>query len=382
MAPEIETLSRLVAANTISDQPLRELAAYVARRCEDLGFRIEYFDDPDDVGKTNVIATAGPERDGEGLVLSGHMDVVPVAGQDWSSDPFVLTERGGKLHGRGSADMKGFIACTLEALGRLDLAQLRQPLVLAWTHDEEIGCVGSRKLVAALKTQDRALPRECLIGEPTDFRMLRMHPGHVGMRIRTTGLSAHSSMPDLGASAFKAMTRVLSMLEQLEQELISEANPEFMGMLERNWVTMNPATLQGGAAINIVPDACALELGYRPLPGDDPLQLFRRIEARLAELELPTRTGACAELIRVTPSMLTAEGTPLQGLLSPHACSHQTAAASFATDGGNLAALGMDCLVFGPGSIDVAHKPDEYVGVADLLRGTDMVEAVVRARCL
>ena len=373
MSEVVATLARLVAEPTISNRPLLELAGFMAQRAEDAGFRVELFEDEQDAGKVNVVASAGPQE-GEGLILSGHMDVVPVEGQDWSSDPFRLDEREGRLYGRGSSDMKAFLAASVEGLDRLDLSKLRRELVLVWTHDEEIGCVGSRKLVKRLAKEGRPLPSECWIGEPTDFRILRMHPGHVALKIVTSGRSAHSSKPDLGKSAIKEMRRVLELVEQVEAEQMRHRRLE--AFLDRPYTTMNAAQIRGGVAVNMVPDRCELTVGYRPLPGDDPLEVFRILEERVRNLD------ADAELLRVTPSMLTEEGCPLQGLLEGHACSKETSAASFATDGGNLEELGISSLIFGPGSIDVAHAPDEYVERSALESAVGMVEQVVRARCM
>lgn len=375
-SPEIETLARLIAWPTISNRPVRELAAYVAERCERMGFRVELFEDDEDKGKANVVCSAGPVGE-DGLILSGHMDVVPVEGQQWSSDPFRLTERDGRLYGRGTSDMKGFIAASLEALEAVDVSALRRELVLIWTHDEEVGCHGSAKLVRRLG--DRPLPREALIGEPTDFHIFRMHPGHVTVRLSTQGAAAHSSKPDLGASAIKAMGRVLAMLEDLEEELRRRARPDFP--LERPYVTMNAGVLHGGQAVNIVPDQCELLFGYRPLPGDPDLDVAELVGARLAELKLPAGTSASLEVLRRTPAMLSPEGLPLQGLLTPHACSPHTAASAFATDGGNFEKIGIRSLIFGPGSIDVAHRADEYVDALALHRAVGVVERVVRDRC-
>ncbi|MCB9792186.1 MAG: acetylornithine deacetylase, partial [Alphaproteobacteria bacterium] len=350
----------------------------LAQRFEDLGFRVERFVSGEP-GKVNLVCSAGPEGT-DGLILSGHLDVVPTDGQAWTSDPFTLTPRGDRLVGRGSSDMKGFVAASLEALRRIDLSKLQRELVLIWTADEEVGCLGSAKLAEHLAADGRPLPTECWIGEPSDFRIMRMHPGHVGVRIATFGEAAHSSKPDLGASALKAMTRVMVMLEELEAQLRQQRRYE--DMLERPWTTMNMGTIRGGQAVNIVPDACELVVGYRPLPGEDSRAVFEEIEGRLAALKLPEGTRVSAEITRATPSLFTPEGTPLQGLIAPHACSQETCAASFATDGGNLAHLGIRTLVFGPGSIDVAHKADEYVSAPALIRAVDIVEDIVRGRCL
>jgi acetylornithine deacetylase len=365
-SPLVDDLARLVAFPSVSNRPLADLAAYLAHRFEDLGFRIERFDDPAQSGKCSLIATAGPSRgDGSGLVLSGHMDVVPTEGQPWSSDPFVLTERGGNLYGRGSADMKGFFACTLQALERVRTAELKRELVLAWTHDEEVGCLGSAQLAQHLVS--RTLPRACLIGEPTDFRILRMHPGHVGVSIAITGKAAHSSRPHLGVNAIEAAADVIGAIREIAREL----GPD---------VPVNVARIEGGGAINIVPDRCVIHLGYRPPPGMPADEVFRRIDARLADFS--SNAPVEAKLLRVTPSMLTREGTPLEHLLAEMADEPGTGMAPFATDGGNLAKLGLEPLVFGPGSIEVAHKADEHVGIAALERGVDMVERVIRSTCL
>jgi acetylornithine deacetylase len=302
------------------------------------------------------------------------MDVVPEDGQPWTSDPFVLTRRGDRLHARGACDMKAFLAATCEAFDRIGTASLRREVVLAWTHDEEVGCLGSR----ALKDQlgERPVPGLALIGEPTSFRMLRMHPGHAAARLTISGQAAHSSKPDLGRNAIRDAVRVVDALDALAEEWRRDVR--FTELLERPFVVMNVATIRGGAAINIVPDRCVVEVGFRPLPGMSPEELF----AALAERAVAAAPGRVeAELLRVTPAMLTPEGTALEDLLRPHASDPRLGAASFATDGGNLERLGIRTLVFGPGSIDVAHQADEYVPVDELHRAVDVVERVVAARC-
>ena len=369
--PVTDTLGRLIGFPTVSNRPITELAAYVAERHEGQGFRVELFEDPSDATKVNVVASAGPADVEGGLMLSGHMDVVPTEGQPWTSDPFVLTERGDRLLGRGTSDMKGFIAATIEALDRMDVRGLSQPLVLVWTHDEEVGCVGAQKLVPRLR--GRPLPKQCLIGEPTDFQIFRMHPGHVAVRVETRGVSAHSSKPDLGRNALKSMATLIGRLNELEEELKTEQ--ALHDFLDRPYTTFNLAQIAGGSAINLVPDRVTLDLGYRPLPGDDPMAVFRRIEDRMKDLD------ASASVLRMTRAMLTPDGTPLQHLCAAHAVHDRPLAASFATDGGALADLGIESIIFGPGSIDVAHAPDEYVETDALHRAVDVVEAMVRDVC-
>ncbi len=366
MSSVVDTLARLVASPTVSHRPLTELAAFVAERCEAAGFTVERFVAPGE-GKLNLVCSRGP-RGTDGLVLSGHMDVVPVEGQPWSSDPFRLTARGSRLVGRGSADMKGFIAATLHAIEALP--RLERELVLVWTCDEEVGCLGSRALVQELA--GRPLPSACLIGEPTSFRILRMHPGHTAVRVVTTGRAAHSSKPDLGENAIRKAARVIDRLDQLAEDW--KRDVRFADLLDRPFVVMNVASIQGGTAVNIVPDRCTLEVGFRALPGMDEAGLVQVMRERLEGL-------ATVELMRGTPAMLTPSGTALEALLQPHASAPEVGAAAFATDGGNLCKLGMDPLVFGPGSIDVAHKADEWVDEGELYRTIPVLQELIARRC-
>ena len=374
MQGPVEHLHTLVAMDTTSHRPVTALSAYVAERLESMGFRIERFGTAD---KHNLVASIGPAHT-DGLVLSGHMDVVPTEGQPWSTDPFAVSEKDGKLFGRGTADMKGFLACTLTALQRLDLSKIKRELVLIWTHDEEVGCLGSAHLTETLLAEGRPLPTACVIGEPTSFEVLRMHPGHVATELVFQGAAAHSSRPDMGQNAIEAAADAIVAIRALARELESERH--FEGHFERPWVALNTATISGGNAINIVPDQCTVRVGYRPLPGIDPLDVHHRITACI---QTPTNGAtASSRVLRMTPAMLTTEDSSTMRLLAPHAAHSHQGAATFATDGGNLARLGMEPLIFGPGSIDVAHQADEYIPLADLHRGVDVVQALIRDRCL
>lgn len=372
MSPVEELLERLVAYPTISSKPVDGIAAHLAERLEAVGMRVERLDAPEP-GKCNLVASAGPAGT-DGIVLSGHMDVVPVEGQPWTSDPFRLARRGDRLVGRGSCDMKAFLAATVAALARTPPKDLKRELVLVFTHDEEVGCLGSRWLADHFLAEGRPVPSLALIGEPTSFRMLRMHPGHVAARIICAGQAAHSSKPDLGRNAIRLAGRVIDALDALAERWRHDVR--FPDLLERPFVVMNVATIQGGSAVNIVPDRCVIEVGFRPLPGMSPEALFAEIRDVVEPLGAVT-----AELVRVTPAMLTPPGTPLEAILRPYATAPDTAAASFATDGGNFERMGIRTLVFGPGSIDVAHKADEYVPVDELHRAVDVVDEVVARRC-
>jgi acetylornithine deacetylase len=378
MTPDlVSDLSRLIAFPTVSNQPVDELCAYVARRLEGLGFAVELVPCPHEARKYNLVATMGPPGT-DGLVLSGHLDVVPTEGQPWTSDPFELTERGGRLYGRGTADMKGFLAVVLKALHGMPLSKLKRELVLIWTHDEEVGCVGSGHLAESMKDRDVPLPRACLIGEPTDFHVFRMHPGHVRFEIEVKGEAAHSSRPQLGRNAIETAADAVVLMRQLARQLRRELVPDLP--IADPWVPLNVGLIQGGSAVNIVPDTCKVTVGYRPLPGMEALAVFERARAMIAAELSTSDCDITLTSGTVTPAMLTPDHTGLAHLLCPHATPGPQAA-PFATDGGNLAKLGMQPLVFGPGSIDVAHKADEYVEFQALQRAVGIVRDVIHQRC-
>lgn len=369
-----EDLTRLVAAPTVSGRPTTEILAFLAERHEAAGARVERFEV--DADRANLVATFGPES-GDGLVISGHVDVVPVDGQPWTQDPFRLREVDGRFIGRGTADMKGFVASVLAGLRLVNTRALQRPLVLVWTCEEEVGCVGAGRLVETWPS-NRPLPSACWIGEPTGFVPMRMHSGHVAVHVTVVGEAAHTSRPHLGRNAIHTAAEVVRVARALALEL--EAEPASGLPMETPWVPLVVARIHGGTAVNVVPDRCTVDLGYRPLPGTDPLAVFHRLRARLAEALGPAMVDVHAHLGTVTPALLTPPHTALGELLAPLAA-RGPEVAPFATDGGQLARLGTQPIVFGPGSIDVAHKADEHVEGAALDRTVALVADVVRARC-
>lgn len=375
-----ETLRRLVAWPTISADSVLDCAAFLAQRAEDAGLRVtRYAAGP---GKVNVVARGGPEGVG-GLLLSGHMDVVPVEGQAWTSDPFTLTERDGALYARGACDMKGFISAVDTALLDLDAADLQQELCLVWTCDEEVGCQGAMKLVDQLEAEGGALPKAAVIGEPTDFRIVRMHPGHCSWRVVVHGKAAHSSRPSLGASAIEGAARVVLALEALAETW--RADRAFEAELPTPHAILSIGTIQGGTAINIVPDRCELLVGVRQLPGQSVADVGAALQARIDEVAAalaPRGLQLSLEPLQTAPALHTPADCGHLHLLQPWASYPTPTGVPFATDGGPLAALGVETLVFGPGSIDVAHRADEHVPLSDLVRTVDVVRDLVRRRCL
>jgi len=379
-SPVEQTLARLVSWDTVSHRPLDAMAGWLADRAEAAGMSVERFES--EPGKVNVVATAGPDTAG-GLGLSGHMDVVPVDGQDWTTDPFRLTSRDGRLLGRGTCDMKGFIAASVEALATMNLSKLRRPLVLVWTHDEEVGCQGSAHLVAKMKALGRTLPKAMIVGEPTGFQVANIHPGHSSIRIACSGRPAHSSRPSLGLSAITLAAEVLGVLDGLAEDL--KQTRAFEDVLPSPFTVMNVARISGGEAINIVPAQCVIEVGFRPLPG----VRFGTIRASLMERLAPAIQRAryqggditVADIQR-SEGLCTAPDAGHAHLLHSHATTDDLIGVPFATDAGNLAELDCHPLIFGPGSIDVAHRADEWLDRSDLARTVDIVQDLVYRRCI
>jgi len=378
--PVLELLGRLIAYPTVSHRPVDAIAAELAERAETAGFRVTRYETSP--GKANVVARTGPVGT-DGIVLSGHMDVVPVDGQDWSSDPFELTRRDDEVYGRGTADMKGFIAAATTAMTQIDPSRLTREVVLVWTHDEEIGCRGSRALVDDWADAIAPLPSHTWIGEPTGLRICRMHPGHSTIEIHCTGRSAHSSRPSLGLNAIHLAQRVLATLEGLAAEWTR--HEQYADHLPSPFTVMNVGRIEGGSAVNIVPEHCVLTLGIRPLPGQDGEVLVSEIQHALEPVQQHARFqggDVSTSVVQHAPALFTPADTELEELLRAHAISPESTGAPFATDGGNLQELGTQCLVFGPGSIDVAHKPNEHIAIADLVHTVEIVRSVVHTRCI
>jgi acetylornithine deacetylase len=370
----IKILRDLISFDSVSKKPNEEIVDYLEKIAVCLGFSVHRIDSLDQPTRSNLLCIIGPDKEG-GLMLSGHMDVVPVIGQNWDSDPFCLTEKEQKLIGRGVADMKGFIAATCNALSKLSLTQLKKPLMLLWTYDEEVGCIGSAQAAPLLKNYLSYLPKAALIGEPTDFTALRMHSGHVTVRVSVKGKGAHSSNPDLGISAIKALNQSLNSLFVLEEELKQETS--FKEFFKRPFVTMNIGEIHGGTAVNIVPEEAYATIGFRPLPNTSIDEVLARIIDAVTKNQRDDRIHIAVNIEKVSPAMITRAGSKLEQILLPLAKNHGPCAAQYSTDGGNLRQSGIECVIFGPGSIDVAHQANEWINKEDLTQASDKIKTII-----
>jgi acetylornithine deacetylase len=373
-----ELLRRLIAFDSRSQVSNRGIADFVCDYVDAPGVRIVRNESADG-DKLNVVATRGPVRpDGSGLVLSGHMDTVPFGEPEWTTDPLVLTRRNDRYVGRGVCDMKGFLALAVEQFA-LAPPSLEHPLALVFTYDEELGTLGARHLVETWPASE-SLPRAAIIGEPTSLEVVRMHKGHLKLRIILLGRPGHSAYPASGKNAIEMAGAVIQALGELGREFEHEAPAEAAAFGEVRFATINPATITGGTALNVIPDRCTLEIGLRLLPGMTGAEVTERVRRAVERAVGPEAYRL--EPINESPAMATSEHAPIHGVLCELAGQNGSRAVSFTTDAGWLGRLGLDCLVFGPGSIRAAHKPDEWLPVAEFERAADLVAAVVRDLCL
>lgn len=372
-------LARLVAFDSTSHNSNLPIADFLCGYLDRPGVRIARNLSPGG-DKANVIAWAGPEPEGDrrGLVLSGHMDVVP-AGEGWTSDPFQLADRGDRYVARGACDMKGFLALAANLFVDVDAGRLRAPLALVFTYDEEVGTLGARHLLDSFP-EAAALPKSVVIGEPTSLRVARAHKGHVKVRVTFRGRNAHSAYPHLGVNAIEPAGRAIAALADLRRDLEREEAPHRELFPEVPFVPLNIGTVHGGTVINVVPDRCTVELGARPLPGSTSEPLLDRIRQTVREAAAPAEPEV--ELLSDSPSLLLDEASPIHRALCGLVGQSAGSSVSFATDAGWLQRLGMDCAIFGPGSIEVAHKPDEFVPKAEMETAHGLLEQLIPTFCI
>jgi acetylornithine deacetylase len=380
---DAEMLARLVGFDSTSRNSNLPIADFLCDYLDRPGVRIAR-NLSSDGGKTNVIAWVGPEpedpeRHRGGLVLSGHMDVVPADEEGWRHDPFSLADEGDRWTGRGSCDMKGFLALAANLAAEAKTERWRAPLALVFTYDEEVGTLGAKRLIESFPAAGR-LPRAAIIGEPTSLRVARTHKGHAKLRVTLHGTSAHSGYPHLGVNAIEPAGRVIVALATLRRELEAETAPNRDLFPEVPYVPLNVGTVHGGSAINVVPDRCVVEVGFRPLPGVTSEELVERVSRAARAAASPFEPTI--ELLSDSPPLLLDAASPIHRHLCGLVGQSADASVSFATDAGWLQRLGMDCAIFGPGSIEVAHKPNEFLPKDEFATARGLLERMVDHFCL
>ncbi len=363
-------LDPLIAFPTVSAASNLDLIAFARTHLDRIGARVEIHPDPTGQ-KANLWATLGPEGDG-GIVLSAHTDVVPVTGQTWVSDPFRLTRRGSRLYGRGTCDMKGFLAAALSAMAGYAGLPLTRPVHLALTHDEETGCDGAKALTAAIAARGLA-PAIAIIGEPTLMGLIEAHKGGGMYRITVTGTDGHSSQPDRGVNAIHVATRLVARLLEIGDALRADA-PEG-SRFDPPWTTLQVGMIEGGIAFNVIPERCTVTWDLRPVRAVDTARVLGEIET-FARTVLEPQMRAVAPAARIVVETLGSiepfearPGNRAVALLAELTGANGTDVVSYGTEAGIFqSTLGLDAVVCGPGSIGEAHRPDEFVEEAELAR--------------
>lgn len=367
-------LDRLIAFDTISTKSNLDCIDWIESYLTDLGAECQKSSDVE--GKANIFATLGPDVDG-GIILSGHTDVVPVAGQDWSSDPFKMREDGGKLFGRGACDMKGFIAASLAMAPLYAQKTLIKPIHFAFTYDEETGCLGARVLVDELVKTGRK-PSVAIIGEPTSMRIIEGHKGCCEYTTEFRGVEGHSSRPDLSVNALEYAVQFINKITELRREFPDRApsNSRF----EPRHTTSSVCALTSGVAHNVIPNVAEVQWEVRPVQPDD-LKWFR------SELQSFIDDGLLPEMKSKSPlaNIVETFTSEVAGLM-PEADSeaidilrkltgaNSVELVSFGTEAGLFQKEGISTAICGPGNIEQAHKPDEYVSLDQLTLCLEMLE--------
>ena len=359
-------LARLIAFDTTSRDGNIPLIEFVEDYLDGWGaphFRVDY----EEGKKTNLFATVGPDIAG-GIVLSGHTDVVPVDGQPWTSDPFVMTRKGERLFGRGACDMKGFIAVILAMVPEFLKAKLKTPIHLALSCDEEVGCKGVRPLVAHMRDH-LPKPRAVIVGEPTSMQVVNAHKSAVTFSTEVTGLEAHSSLTDQGVNAIMVAGELLSEINRIRSDLIARGDPT--RRFDPPYSTVHVGVIQGGTAKNIIPRHCSFQWETRLLPTADAEEVPQRLDSFARTLEpamkkVSPETGIVTNTTNRVPGLAPELDSPAELLALRLASANSTHAVSYCTEAGLFQQIGIPAVICGPGSIEQAHKADEYIDVSEL----------------
>ena len=373
----IAILSDLIAYPTISPDSNLAMIDDLAARLEDVGARVDLYRDKTGE-KANLYATLGPDRAG-GILLAGHTDVVPVTDQDWSSDPFQMRREGGRLFGRGTCDMKGFIAACIALAPDLASQATGRPLHFAFTHDEESGCLGAQALVEQLATREDT-PAMAIIGEPTLMQLIEGHKGCYEYSTHFSGREGHGSLPDQGVNAVEYAVRYVGRLLELREQLTARAPHD--SAFNPPQTTINIGALHGGVAHNVIPGKTRVDWEMRPVQNSDADFVKADLKSYVAEVLLPQMravwpearidTETIGEVVGLTPMADNAARDLVMALTGANG----TDLVSFGTEAGIFQGLGMSALVCGPGSIEQAHKPDEFLEISQLAACVEMLQGL------
>lgn len=375
----IEILKKLVSFDTTSFKSNLDLIKFIENYLNDLNIKSELIYD-ETKNKANLFTTIGPNLQG-GIVLSGHTDVVPITKQNWTSDPFILTERDDKLFGRGSSDMKGFIAIVLSRVSAMVEKKLKKPIHLAFSYDEEIGCVGVHSLLDLIKKKS-INPEFCIVGEPTSMEMVIGHKGKHAYDVKVDGLSCHSGQAPNGVNAINYASKLINYIEEINKE--KSIKGPFDNDYEIPYSTLHTGLIKGGTILNIVPKLCQFEFEIRHLAEDDPLEIIQRIKQYTEELLIKEMHNISSTTNIEINEKINYPGLNISELISPvkqvkellGKSSHKKVV--FGTEGGLFKReLNLPTIICGPGSIDQAHKPDEFISIQQIEKGGTFIDKLI-----
>ncbi|RDB44213.1 acetylornithine deacetylase [Halomonas sp. DQ26W] len=373
-----ELLERLVGFATVSRESNLDLIRFVEAYLDE--HDVEHWRIVNDDGsKANLLARVGPAVEG-GVVLSGHTDVVPVVGQPWSTDPFTLVDKeDGRLYGRGTCDMKGFIACALAEVPSWVQQELTKPIYLAFSYDEEVGCLGAPRMIDQLMA-NHPRPIAVIVGEPTLMQPVVAHKGATNLRTTVTGLASHSSQVNQGVSAIHVAARLVTKIEDVMAELRAEGRVDEAFNVVHS--SLHVGKIAGGTAINIMARECTFDWEIRHLPQDRFEDLLSRVNASAAKLEaemqrIAPETSIVTEALNVTvPALADDNNAEVLGLCRELLGERPSGAVAYATEAGQFQRVGLPTLICGPGSIAQAHQPDEYIESEQLVAGSEFMRAL------
>jgi acetylornithine deacetylase len=372
----IQLLRELVAFNSTSARTNAPMVTHLAARAEALGLRFQRFPYTDEAGveKINLIAAGGPEVSTPSMVdlaLVGHTDTVPFAA-DWH-EALVLTERDGKLYGRGSCDTKGFIAAALTAVEEVGVANLKKPFALIFTADEEIGCLGAKRLADIRPFGIH----NAIVGEPTSLQPMRAGKGYCIAEVTVRGREGHSAYPAVGASAIFRAARLVNRIEAIAEDLKNETHSAF----EPPYTTLNVGVINGGTAKNIIAGECRFTLEWRPVPGQAATRVVDLVNQAIGELaSAEADFTAEVDATRLDSASETPADAPLVKLLET-ATGKSSGTVAFGTEAPQMLELGADAVVMGPGDIRVAHRTGEYVPIDELVECSRILGQAIRHFC-
>ena len=371
----IQILEKLISFNTVSSNSNLEIISYCEKILKDAGAKITIIKNKEGT-KANLFATIGPV-DQAGIILSGHTDVVPVTNQKWNTNPFELTEIDNKLYGRGTADMKSFVACALHAASKASSMNLRTPLHFSFSYDEEIGCVGVRSLIEMLKNSSTN-PLFCIVGEPTSMQVMSGHKGKVNASVLIKGKEAHSALTTKGLNSIYLATEFIQGIKNIQTNLINNSTHD--NDFEVPYTTLQVGKIEGGVAVNIVPSSSCLLFEIRSLYSDDPNLILNDIK-NLSEKIVKSHIDRFPDTeiaINVTsqyPALNTMKNSDVISFLNGLTGNNNVEKVSFGTEGGLFSnELNIETAICGPGSMNQGHKPNEYIEKAQIDLCDQMLE--------